>query len=91
MVSPKPSPVAIVIQIEQLQAIVHRAVADALAAHDAAPTLLTRDGLAKAFACSPGHIDALRKRGLPELRLGDAPRFSLPAVLDWLEQETARG
>ena len=58
---------------------------------DAAPTLLTREGLAKAFACSPGHIDALRKRGLPTVRLGDAPRFSLPAVLEWLEQETVRG
>jgi hypothetical protein len=80
-----------VIQIEHLQAIVHQAVADALAAHAAAPKLLTREGLAKAFACSTGHIDALRKRGLPTRWLGDAPRFELAAVLEWLKAEDQNG
>jgi hypothetical protein len=88
---PRPNPLPVVIQSDQLQTLIRDAVADALDARDNRPTLLTREGLAKAFACSPGHIDALRKRGLPTLWLGDAPRFDLVAVLDWLRTENARG
>lgn len=49
-----------------------------------APALLDRGGLAKALGVSLASLDRLRADGLPELRLGDAPRFELAAVLAWL-------
>jgi hypothetical protein len=49
-----------------------------------APTLLTRGGLAQALSCSEKHIDRLRHEGMPELRVGDSPRFEIAEVLRWL-------
>lgn len=49
-----------------------------------APALLTRKALASALSCSEKHIDRLRREGLPELRVGDSPRFELVEVLRWL-------
>jgi hypothetical protein len=31
-------------------------------------------------------VDRLRAEGMPELRVGDAPRFELAAVLAWLKE-----
>lgn len=70
-----------VIQTEQLKALVTEAVEEALAAHDGRPALLDRNALAHALSVSPSHVDVLRKRGLPTVRLGDAPRFDLVDVL----------
>lgn len=69
-----------------LRALVVDAVADVLAelAPGDAPALLDRRGLARALGCSPDQVDRLRREGCPELRLGDVPRFELPAVLAWL-------
>lgn len=69
-----------------LRALVVDAVADVLAelAPADAPALLDRRGLARALGCSPDQVDRLRREGCPELRLGDVPRFELPAVLAWL-------
>lgn len=69
----------------QLAALVSAAVAEALGAQ-AAPALLDRQRLAKALGCSAGHIDKMRKAGLPSLRLIEAVRFELPAVLAWLRE-----
>jgi excisionase family DNA binding protein len=47
--------------------------------------LMTTKELAKFLGCSRRHIDRLRKRGLPDIKVGELVRFSEKAVLDWLE------
>jgi hypothetical protein len=54
-----------------------------------APTLLDRTQLAKALGCSLPSIDRLRREGLPQLTIGDAPRFELAPVLAWLRTRSA--
>lgn len=63
---------------------------DALLAARAAPppALLDRAGLAGALDVSTKTLDRLRSEGLPELTIGDAPRFELERCLEWLR---ARG
>lgn len=54
------------------------------------PALLDRPGLARALSCSERHVDALRRRGLPEVRLSaTAVRFELGPVLAWLREHGA--
>lgn len=79
------------IPAEQLRELVSEAVEAALAAHDGKPALLDRAGLARALSCSASHIDSLRRAGLPELRLGDAPRFELARCLEWLRNQKGTG
>jgi hypothetical protein len=52
----------------------------------AAPAaLLDRRRLAESLAISPAALDRLRAEpGFPELRIGDAPRFEVARVLEWL-------
>lgn len=71
---------------EQIRALVSEAVATALAEHQpvASPRLLDRQALAETLGCSLPTLDKLRAEGMPELRLGDAPRFERQAVLEWL-------
>lgn len=61
-------------------------VAAVLAAHQ--EPLLDRSRAAEFLGCSLPTLDKLRAEGLPELRVGDAPRFEREAVLGWLR---ARG
>ncbi|HEX2876255.1 MAG TPA: hypothetical protein VHP33_33615 [Polyangiaceae bacterium] len=50
-----------------------------------APTLLDRQGLARALSCSTKTLDRLRgEPNFPELQLFDAPRFELSEVLRWV-------
>lgn len=71
---------------EQIRALVSEAVATALAERQpvASPCLLARQALAEMLGCSLPTVDKLRAEGLPELRVGDAPRFEREAVLGWL-------
>lgn len=71
---------------EQVRAVVSEAVAAALAEHQpvASPRLLDRQALAEMFGCSLPTVDKLRAEGMPELRVGDSPRFEREAVLGWL-------
>ena len=74
---------------QQIAELVHRAVEEALGALDevrSAPALVDRQGLARALSVSTGTVDALRRQGCPELRLGDAPRFEVSAVVEWLRE-----
>lgn len=49
--------------------------------------LVDREGLARTLGCSVGTIDALRRRGLPELRLAEnTPRFDPKRCLAWIEE-----
>jgi hypothetical protein len=76
----------VALSAEDLSRAMRDAVLDALAEHDGRPALLDRTGLARALSCSPSHIDVLRKRGLPTVYVGEAPRFELGSVLTWLRQ-----
>jgi len=74
---------------QALGPIVRAAVADALAEHAAGeparPELLTVDAICAALSCSRATLHRLRGEGLPELRLGDSPRFRLADCIAWLE------
>ena len=75
------------IETDALRALLRDVVTEALAANDGRPALLDRNGLARALSCSVGHVDILRKRGLPTVMLGDAPRFDLAQCLEWLRSQ----
>ena len=75
----------VVLDPATLATLIKGAVSEALADAAGAPVLLTREALADRLSCSPGHVDALRRRGLPERRLGaSAVRFELAECLEWL-------
>jgi len=48
------------------------------------PALLDRAGLARELNVSLSKVDRLRREGMPELMLGDSPRFEPEAVISWL-------
>jgi hypothetical protein len=48
--------------------------------------VLDRRGLADALGCGVDTVDRLRAEGLPELRVGDSPRFEIEAALEWLRR-----
>jgi hypothetical protein len=85
----------VVLTPEQLDALLEAAVDRArlatTPANDAPSALLDRTGLAKALQCSLPSIDRLRREGLPQLTIGDAPRFEIDAVLAWLRARSAGG
>lgn len=47
-------------------------------------TLVDKQGLAQRLSVSVGHIDHLRKKGLPTVTVGAAVRFDPDDVLRWL-------
>ncbi|HKY37222.1 MAG TPA: hypothetical protein VJN18_14865 [Polyangiaceae bacterium] len=53
---------------------------------NAAPALHDRASLARELRCGVDTVDKMRTQGLPELRVGDSPRFELAAVLGWLRE-----
>jgi phage terminase Nu1 subunit (DNA packaging protein) len=48
--------------------------------------LVDRNTLAQQLGCSLSHIDHMRKRGMPELKVGEVVRFEPQAVLDWIRK-----
>jgi len=83
-----------VIEPAELAALVRDAVVEVLAdaprATVAPVALLDRKGLAEALAVSPAALDRLRSEpSFPELKIGDAPRFELDRVLEWLRSRSA--
>jgi hypothetical protein len=59
------------------------------AAGNGRPRLLDRRGLASMLGCCVDVVDRLRSEGLPELHVGDSPRFEPDAVLAWLREREA--
>ncbi len=53
------------------------------------PPLLDRDGCAKMLGICLRTLDGLRAEGLPELRVGDSPRFDADAVMHWLRARSS--
>lgn len=78
----------VVLRADELRELVTNAVSDALERLDApreAPALIDKATLARALDCSTRTVDRLIADGLPLVRLGEAPRFRLDAVLAWLD------
>lgn len=74
--------------VGELGALVRGEVATALAAGSAPPpSLLDREALSQALACSGSMVDKLRRGGMPHLHVGDSPRFELERCLEWLRQK----
>ena len=70
-----------------VRASVADALADAVAGlrEEPAPVLVDRRELARQLACSDRTIARLESEGLPVVRVGDAPRYRVQAVVAWLE------
>lgn len=58
-----------------------------------APTaaIVDRAGLGAALGVSLATVDRLRLAGCPVLFVSDAPRFEVPAVLQWLRERSLEG
>jgi hypothetical protein len=83
-----------VLTATQLATIVRNAVAEAFAERESAeapvPLLLDRDGIAAALGCSVSQVDKLRQRGMPNVWLGDSPRFEREACINWVRGQKGR-
>ena len=80
-----PGTLLVTLTVADLSQLVRDAVSEALPEPTTSPALLDRRSLAQALLCSVDIVDRLRREGLPQLLVGDAPRFRLDAVLAWLE------
>ncbi len=67
-----------------MRAAVDAALADFVPA-ESGEVLLDRAEVSRRLGISTRQLDRLRKEGLPELRVGDVPRWRWDAVLAWLE------
>lgn len=76
------------LSIGELRGLMRQAVAEAMGMKGG-PVLLDRAELAERLGCSTAHIDHLRKRGLPTMLVGNAVRFEMERVLDWLREGEA--
>jgi len=85
-----PTTEIVVMQPDQLSALVQRAVRDEMERQQGGSLLCDKQTLARQLNCSGAHIDNLRKRGLPVVHVGDALRFDPKAVLLWLREQGAR-
>jgi len=52
--------------------------------------LLDRRGLAEMLDCGVDTVDRLRREGLPELKVGDSPRYEAERVLAWMRDREAK-
>lgn len=73
----------VTLTVGELEALVERAARSAL--ERGAELLVDREGLARRLGCSASHIDALRKKGLPTVMLGQSVRFDPGDVVRWLK------
>lgn len=71
----------------ELGLIVARAVGEAMGRSQ--ELLVDKQVLAQRLGCSASHIDHLRKRGLPTVRIGQAVRFEPERVLEWLRTQSS--
>jgi hypothetical protein len=58
------------------------------AAASAAPELVGRQGVARALGVSLATIDRLDREGQPYVRVGDAKKYDVAAVVTWHRQRT---
>ena len=73
----------------ELEALVARALADALKNGVAVPVLVDKQDLARRLNVTAAHIDHLRGRGLPWIPVGKLVRFEPAKVMEWLKEHGA--
>ncbi len=85
----------VVLSPDELRVVLSECLTELLegVGYAAAPAaLLDRAGLARALGVAVPTVDRMRQLpDFPELRVGDAPRFELPAVLEWLRGRKPAG
>lgn len=88
-----PSRLAVTLTVAELEELVQRKVAGALEAHEPSVkrVVLTRGELAEALGVSLSHVANLQAEGMPCLRVGDAPRFEIDDVMEWLRNGRRSG
>lgn len=69
----------------ELECMVGRAVRQALT-ETPGPLLVDKQDVARQLNCSPAHVDHLRQRGLPIVKVGGLIRFEPARVLAWLRE-----
>jgi hypothetical protein len=79
----------VLVEPSELAELLRDAIAEALdglpKSTASAPALLDRKALAGALSVSIAALDRMREEpSFPELRIGDAPRFELDRVLEWI-------
>ncbi len=74
---------AAALTVAELHALFRTVVAEN-APQSPVPALLDQAELARELRTSTRTIRSLVRRGLPELRLADSPRYELEPVLEWL-------
>lgn len=78
---------AVTLTRAELEALVERSVRKVIGARDGGSRLVDKQNLARLLGCSAAHVDMLRKRGLPTVRVGQAVRFEPETVVAWLKTE----
>lgn len=80
------APAVVVSTPAALREMIVGAVSEALADFAPAPVegLLDRAELARRLGVTTRSLDRLRREGMPELRVGDVPRWQWQSVLEWL-------
>lgn len=84
----QPGTGVVVVGAVELQAMIRQAVDAALAEHSEAaqaPLLVSRQEMARALGVGVDTLDKLRREGMPEILVGDMPRFHSATVLAWLQ------
>lgn len=76
--------VHVVTDVALLAKLVAKEIMADIAPPDPLPALLNSDELARQLSCSTVHVRKLTAEGMPHLLLGDAKRYELERVLDWL-------
>lgn len=76
----------VVMQADELEKLVEGAVRRAL---ESCSSLVDKQALAQRLGCSPSHVDALRKRGLPTVTVSPkVVRFETDKVVAWLAAQS---
>ena len=78
----------VVLSAAELEAMIEKAVKRAMN-DNAGPPLVDKQGLAQLLHCSPTHVDHLRRKGMPSLKVGCVVRFEPAKVLAWLSENGA--
>lgn len=81
----------VLVSPDDLRTMLREVVAEVIAEREPpdAPALLDRRAMASMLGVGVDTLDKLRREGLPEIRVGDAPRFHPPDVLEWLKSRGA--
>lgn len=75
--------------IELVREAIREELADLAPRPEQGPALVDREGLARALGVSVASIDRARAAGLPEVRVCDAPRFSIVEAIEFFRKRGA--